>query len=309
MVSVLIPIYNQDCTSLIDALLKQIKALDVPIEVIAIDDASTLDKEKNKQILTSPDCTYIELAENIGRAAIRNKLATLAQFPYLIFIDCDTYPASDTFLASYVQGIREQEQLAFVLCGGYKYRDTPPLNHQQLFRWTYGKQREEFLAIQRNKTPYKSFSSFNFCMPKAVFSSIQFDESIVGYGHEDTWFGIALKENGVLVKHIDNELYQVYIDDTSLYIEKTKNAVKNLHTLYLDTDKNTKFGDIRLMEIFKRTQKMRLCGFLKMLYGSLSSLCERNFHSNKPSLALFDMYRLGLLCAIHLDSKKQKKLF
>jgi glycosyltransferase involved in cell wall biosynthesis len=305
MVSVLIPIYNQNCSELIFALQQQIELLDVPVEIIAIDDASIVYKEENRKAITCPNHKYIELNNNIGRAAIRNKLATIARYEYLLFMDCDTYPASDSFLLNYIQCIHSNVGQDGVICGGYKYSLHPPENPQQLFRWKYGKKREEKPAAERNKSPYKSFSSFNFCIHNKVFSTIRFDETIKGYGHEDTWFGIALKENKISVVHIDNELFQVFIDDTAMYLEKSRNAVKNLYTLYTTSDKMSMFEQIKLVRVFEKTKKMGLCSITVVLYELLQQTCEQNFYSKKPSLALFDFYRLGLLCREYSKSKRK----
>lgn len=296
MLSVLIPIYNQNCSNLIFALQHQIELLHVPVEIIAIDDASIVYKEENRKALNNTNHRYIELPNNIGRAAIRNKLATIAKYDYLLFMDCDTYPASDYYLHNYIQCLQSHSYQNGVICGGYKYSLQPPVDTQQLFRWKYGRNREQNLAVERNKFPYKSFSSFNFCIPSKVFASIQFDETIKGYGHEDTWFGIALKENKVPVIHIDNELFQVSIDKTDIYLEKSRNAVKNLYTLYTTSDKMSMFEQIKLIRVFEKIKKMRLCAMGAFLYDVSKENLEKNFHSHHPLLVLFDFYRLGLLC-------------
>ena len=58
----------------------QIDQLDVPVEIVAIDDSSIVYKEENRKALNNTNHRYIELPNNIGRAAIRNKLATIAKY-------------------------------------------------------------------------------------------------------------------------------------------------------------------------------------------------------------------------------------
>ena len=58
MLSVLIPIYNQNCSKLIYALQQQIELLHVPVEIVAIDDASTVYKEENKNALNHTRQVY-----------------------------------------------------------------------------------------------------------------------------------------------------------------------------------------------------------------------------------------------------------
>ena len=63
----------------------------VPIEIIVLDDCSSeLLRDQNKDVNKLPGVKFIELEKNIGRASIRNKLAGMASFPTLLFMDCDS---------------------------------------------------------------------------------------------------------------------------------------------------------------------------------------------------------------------------
>ncbi len=305
MISILIPIYNQDCTALIKELLSQMSDLTVASEIVAIDDASVTNKENNKQVLQNSNCTYIELSDNIGRSAIRNKLSAQANFPYLLFIDCDTFPNSKNFLQNYVDFIHHQKSNKWVSCGGYKYEKQIKNDTFPHLRWKYGKYREELKADIRNKSPYKSFSSFNFLIPAEVFHLIKFNENITGYGHEDTYFGISLMENHVEVKHIDNEMKQIFIDDTALYIEKTKNAVKNLYLLYENTENCSKFEHIKLVLYYKKTKALRLTNLMSFIFKIFNRLILKNLYSKTPSLWLFDIYRLSMMCYYKVTNIKK----
>ena len=68
----------------------------------------------------------------------------------------------------------------------------------------------------------------NFLIRKQAFLSIRLNERIVGYGHEDTLFGIRLKENSVIVKHINNPVVHIGLEDFDEYFEKTLEGLKNL---------------------------------------------------------------------------------
>jgi hypothetical protein len=70
MISICIPVYNFNITSLISELSNQIDLLNTECEIIVIDDCS--DKFKRINQIACAKHTYIELSENIGRARIRN---------------------------------------------------------------------------------------------------------------------------------------------------------------------------------------------------------------------------------------------
>src|SRR5688572_12330280 len=89
--SILIPIYNQDVLQLVSELLTQCRQITTRFEIILYDDASKDKYRKRHRYLNEePEVRYVELRENIGRAAIRNRLAQDANFNYLLFLDNDS---------------------------------------------------------------------------------------------------------------------------------------------------------------------------------------------------------------------------
>ena len=89
MISILIPTYNYNITRLVADLHQQALDTYVDFEIIVIEDGSTLFVEDNKAVNDFEFCRYIILSENIGRSAVRNKLADEAKFGHLLFMDCD----------------------------------------------------------------------------------------------------------------------------------------------------------------------------------------------------------------------------
>ena len=302
MISILIPIYNQNCSTLIEELRRQAELLSISYEIVAMDDASFCYKEENRTALSFPYCKFIELPENIGRSAIRNRLAEMATHHYFLFMDCDTFPADSFFLQRYLFQI-EDKKIPFVVCGGYKYSEQPPIARETLFRWKYGKNREEISAENREKSPYRYFSSFNFLIDREAFEAIHFDETIKEYGYEDTWFGIQLDQHKIPVYHIDNQMFQVFIDDSDLYLQKVRKAVRNLYGLYRNSTCKESLKDIRLVKAFQKTEKYGLCGIFAWVFKSFQKFFERNFGSSNPSLFLFDIYRLSYLCVLKEEDK------
>ena len=102
MISILIPIYNFDVRLLVQKLHYQGNLLTVDFEIICVDDASSEDfKAINQTVGGLSAVRLIELDKNIGRAAIRNFLASKAQFPYLLFMDGDSAPLDKNYLKRY----------------------------------------------------------------------------------------------------------------------------------------------------------------------------------------------------------------
>ena len=68
MLSILIPIYNENCVNLVSDLLIQAKALACPYEILVFDDFSPIQYKENEIINQWENTTFKTLSENLGRA-------------------------------------------------------------------------------------------------------------------------------------------------------------------------------------------------------------------------------------------------
>ncbi|MEL7222380.1 MAG: glycosyltransferase [Bacteroidota bacterium] len=230
MLSILIPIYCYDVGELVRDLHQQAQALSAPWEIKLLDDASSVSwQENNRSLVQLEGVYYEELTANIGRAAIRNRLAKQAQYDYLLFMDCDSGVDHPDFLQQYCQQLAPRK----VCYGGRTYQSTiPPLPYR--LHWHYGRLREVRTAVERSKKPYEGFMTNNFVVPKKVFQEIKLDEQLKQYGHEDTLFGLELKKAGIELQHIDNPLLHLGLEPADSWLVKQQQAIQNLYKLYLD---------------------------------------------------------------------------
>ena len=96
--SICIPVYNQDVTSLVHELHRQASRSSCAFEILLMEDGSTSFLEENSTLGSLESVRYVRLPQNVGRSAIRNRLADEARYEYLIFMDCDVFPQDDSFL-------------------------------------------------------------------------------------------------------------------------------------------------------------------------------------------------------------------
>lgn len=285
MLSILIPVYNFDVVSFVDALVHQGRALDVPVEILAFDDGSDQGiRDINRIIIDYPEVNYVELPENLGRSKIRNELARQARFPYLLFLDGDGYPEHDDFLQQYIQHLTSNT----VLQGGTSYTSHPPADHNYLLHWKVGRAREVAPAAQRGRQPYHSFTSNNFVVPAEVFRRFPFDEQIRQYGHEDTVFGLTLKANHIPIKHLDNPLRHIGLEPATVFLEKNKKAIENLITLANKYD----WMDTTLLRTHRLLNNLQVMRLVTKVYGRLESRIEQALTGGSPRLWLFMWYKL-----------------
>ncbi len=300
MLSILIPVFNFDVTALVRALHEQATREGIVFEIVLIDDASdTHFKHKNKELSRLSHVRYIEEATNTGRSKIRNRLADLAAYSCLLFMDCDSRVLSDTYIRSYLDHCGEE----VVICGGRIYEEHSPPDVARLLRWKHGRRKEEFTAEFRNRYPNKSFMTNNFLITKALFDKIRFHEGINGYGHEDTLFGYELKMSNITVKHIDNPLIHIGLEDNTDFLEKTRESIRNLkYILSQNGYEKVLVQDIKLLAYYKFFERMRTKSLLKALFKSTIKSVEKNLLGKNPSLFLFDLYKLGYMCSLKDES-------
>jgi hypothetical protein len=282
-ISILIPVFNNDIRPLVFSLLKQAQILSIPFEIRCYDDFSPTEiKNINREISSLSHIIYLELKKNIGRSRIRNKLATDALYNHLLFLDCDSEIHKETFLHDYTNYLSED-----VIIGGRIY--TPkPVSRDSILHWKAGKEKEERSLEERISKPYHSFMTNNFMIRKSVYFEIKLDETLEGYGHEDTKFGYELQKRNIRITHIDNPVIHGQLDSNTEFLSKTKQGVKNFSKL-LDQGYGV---DSKLFKSYSLVKKLRLTGIFKWNYHFNQKMIEGNLNSSDPSLLYFDLYKL-----------------
>lgn len=299
MLSILLPVYNFDIRKLVQDLHRQCTKEGIPFEILCYDDVSTESfRQINASVASLAQVTYVELEKNVGRSRIRNILGQAAQYDYLLFMDCDSEVISGDYIRLYLQELDKQA----VLCGGREYSEKPPKSLDHYFHWFYGSRREQRLASERAVAPYNSFLTCQFVIPKAVFLSILFEESIREYGHEDTLFGLELKQREIPVKHLNNPLRHVGLEKTQVFLDKSRQAIENLGKIC----KENRQIETRLLDTYLKVNNMGLSTPIEAIGNLSEPAMIKNFHSSRPNLHFFDLYKLSYLIKVMND--KEEKL-
>lgn len=280
-VSILIPVFNFNINQLVKNLTELETILE--IEIIIIDDCSTLSFDFNSK---DSRVKYIKLEKNIGRSKIRNLLASYANYSHLLFLDCDVMPVSNNYLSNYEILLEKQNE---VLYGGNLYNDSPPTNKYLILHWKAGKYKEQKTVIERKKNPYQSFITYNFIISKKIFLEMLFDVNIIGYGHEDTKFGIDLQRKGVKITHIDNPVFHLGLNKASDFVEKSKEAVDNLCKLIISENMGK---ETKLYKSFAFLKKNKMLTIFNIITKFSNFLIYKNLYSKNPFLISLDILKL-----------------
>ena len=290
--SILIPVFNWDCSQLMKDLHFQGLELGIPYEIIIADDCST-DKvvlEKNRECAGGlENCRFLALEHNLGRAAIRNFLADQSKYDKLLFMDCDAAVKDALFVRKYVDAADKAQ----VVCGGAIHSDEIPQKGVEL-RWVYEKNADrERSAEFRSRNPYARFTPFSFLIDRNVFMQIRFDESYSGYGYEDVQFGRELEKRNVSILHIDNQLIHLGLEKSEAYLEKTRQAVQNAFA-----HKDEVEGGSRLLTHYNRVVRFRMRWLFRGLWKLFGKQMEKNLLGSTPSLRIFSLYKLCYICIL-----------
>ena len=276
--SILIPTFNDVCTTLVTTLHEQAETLGIGYEILVADDGST-DKavvEKNRQINSLSHCRLIEQPENQGRAAIRNFLARQATYPWLVFIDSDMVVCREDFLRRYAETTD-----ASIVDGGVVIGQVQPGNLRSLYEKAA---EQEHTFEKRQQSPYQDFHTANFMIERKLMLQHPFDERFRYYGYEDVLFGKAMQQAGIPITHMDNPLSFEVFEDNAAFVAKTEEGLRTLYTFREELK-----GYSRLLDTMSRLPRTPLRLWHK-LFGKLE---KQNLIGSHPSLLVFKLYKLG----------------
>jgi glycosyltransferase involved in cell wall biosynthesis len=306
-ISLLIPVYDYDIVALVHSMKSALGKVPEFCEILIGDDGSTPEYKEKYKSLEDLSVRVVTSEKNIGRAAIRNKLALEAKGDYLLFIDADTMltATAEEFISKWIPLIPQYK----VICGGILYHNSPPGDPDKLLRWKYGKAKEEKRASERKKHPHANFSTFNVLIEKAIFSKIRFNEELKQYGYEDTLMGYQLKKAGINVHHINNGLVHDGLESNTEFLNKTKLGIENLSRLFDSvTDKRTFYGTVNLLRRYRRLKFFRLTRVLAGVFIRYRDRMEIRLDSSNISLALFEFYKISMFCTYREIHRRRKIL-
>ena len=294
MLSILIPVYNYNVVPLVLELHKQCLECKIDFEILCQDDGSNSDLNTINEIINSlENCSFFVNSKNLGRGKNINLLAEKAKQDFLLILDCDTFPTQNDFIKNYISTNTQRENR--VVFGGIQYKKEKPEN-ERLLRWVYGNKRETLSLKVRNQKPNIRALTSNLWIQKKLFLETLFDESITKYGYEDLVFLSDLEKKGIFVKHIDNPTYHLGLESSSQFLDKTKVALENLKSITENTSLDS--SESKILRIYIFFKRFYLVSFVSFLFKKTEGKIEQNLLSQKPSLLLFDLYKLGCYCSI-----------
>ena len=136
---------------------------------------------------------------------------------------------------------------------------------------------------------------------------VRFNENLYGYGNEDTLFGLELLGHGIIIRHIDNPLIHSGLENAGDFLEKTETGIENLHRIELLLREKYPgyLNHSRLMRSKLLLQKFHLLNITSKLFNIMRRPMKNCLLRKKPSLKIFDLYRLGLFSFFSFSPPKK----
>ena len=297
-ISMLIPVFNADCSALLTDLLSQaVKLKGVEWELCVAEDGSsdTDSIAANEAQLQGAHCRHLVYSQNVGRARIRNQLAREARGEWLLFIDSHMRVGKSDFLRTYLSAPDAE-----VVDGDYVVA-ADASEWSCSLRYCYEKACEHrHDAAARSKQPYAGFHTANFLVRRDFFLQNPLEESFSEYGYEDVLFGARMEQQEANILHIDNPVEFRFFESNSRFMDKTDAA---LHSLALHQDLLGRHS--RLLTLYSHMRKWHLHKLGAALFRWRGKrwrqrLCQED---SRPSLRLFNTYRIFCFCA---ETEKMK---
>ncbi len=259
-----------------------------------MDDCSDVDiRSINRPVLqTLYNVSYIELSENLGRSKIRNWLAKTARGSHLLYIDADSGIVSNDYLQRYADHLP-----ADAIYGGRTYQQKQP-SMDYLLHWRYGSRYEDRSVKQRQRDPAHTFLTCNCLVSAEVVKAIPFDESINGYGYEDLVLAEYISSAGYSIRHIDNPIVHLELDNNSAFLVKSKEAIRNLHLL----TREGRLSPTRLVRWARTAIEWEVADILSRILASVADRWIGELKRGKGSLIKLQLLKLHWLLGIKKES-------
>ena len=290
MLSICIPVYNYKISSLATELARQCKLENIDFEIIILEDGSTDEFIKlNSGLASITNLKHIIQKNNQGRSATRNRLAKLAIYDKILFIDCDSEIPSNQYIKQFIYNKKHD-----VVCGGTTYTEKQK-DVKYSLRLNYGFSREMIPATERNKNSNKSFTTNNFMISASIFDKLQFREFLTAYGHEDSLFGFELLNENVKIHHIDNPVIHIGLETNAIFLEKTYRGLENLIIIENNTQIDSSFiKEIKIVGAYFRIKKLYSLWIIRLIYSIFKNAFKNHIiNSSKPILFIFDFMKIG----------------
>ena len=174
-----------------------------------------------------------------------------------------------------------------VVNGGISIIDDAQLHHNLRYRYEKA-EIPSHTAVMRQANRYQHFRSTNFMITRSAFEKCPFDERFTRSGYEDVLYGKMLKQQHINVVHIDNPVLMTKFENNPDYVTKIERSLETLYTF-----RNELRGYSRLLTFVSGIHLSIVRNLIRLWHHLFKKAERRNLCGSRPSLWVFNLYRLG----------------
>ena len=219
VLSICIPAYKDTADALLANLLR-LKDVE-QCTLLIYDDGSSdehLTKVLARQILRFPGpARLITANQNCGRSHARNRLISLAETDWILFLDADMRPDTDDFISRYLKAA-SSTQSPSLISGGFSLKYANPTDETRLHA-AQSLKSECVNAETRANQPGRYVFTSNILVHRVVLNTVSFDDRFTGWGWEDVDWGLRVAR-AYPVRHIENTATHLGLDRDEVLLKK-----------------------------------------------------------------------------------------
>jgi len=102
---------------------------------------------------------------------------------------------------------------------------------------------------------------------------------------------LNLKQHNISITHIDNAVIHLGLETSKEFLEKTKIATENL--VWIAQKHPELVAENKIIKADSKLNFFKLTEFYRFVFQSFEYKIKQQLVSKKPSLFLFDLYKLG----------------
>lgn len=229
-ISIVTPFHKNDPALLLEILARQ--SMGLKVELIVVDDGSCSDdltRRVRLAINAFPTfATLITFHQNAGRSMARNRLIRQASAPYILFLDSDMAPDSDTFLQDWLDLIvRVKPTIAY---GGFTTLQVPVLPELALAR-CLAERGDCHGARERVRRGALAVATSNLLVRADIMAKVSFDSDFTGWGWEDVDWALRAADAGYAISHVPIPATHMGLDTPMVLLDKFAKAGPNFRRI------------------------------------------------------------------------------
>ena len=285
--SILIPYYRDDPSNLLKALMEQIEQMD-SVEILLYDDG-TGDEDINNNLQSIANNSRIPInlyfaQHNKGRSAARNKLKDAAKAKWVLFLDADMLPQTDSFIDDYLAEIKTGS--ADIIFGGFTVPPQKQSSATELHR-VFSQTSDCLSAKERRKYGPQYICSSNLCVRANVLKKHNFSPDFIGWGWEDSEWAARVAAL-YTIYHADIPALHLGLESTETLLSRFKTSGNN----YLKFT-NAHPNIAQTLTLYKMINKLKNIPGQKLMRPLLAALVRAVFIPIRIRLFALKLWRVS----------------